>query len=75
MVEKILRNRNPDADVLPLGAVLLFDWDLGKLRKREKAYPYGMFMVGANEKVQGERYPHYMGYWLWQEKEYFINGK
>ena len=70
-----MRNPDPSIDVLPVGSVLLFVWDLGKLRQREEAYPYAMFMIGQNEKVRGERHPHYMGYWLHQEKHYYINKK
>lgn len=74
-IDKRLRSPIPGVDVLPEGAVLLFEWDLGDIRKREEAFPYALFMVGKNVKVRREKNPHYLGYWLYQEKDWFLNGK
>ena len=74
-IDSRLRNPNPQCDVLPCGSVLTLPWYITGLRKREKAYPYALFMVGLNKKVRSENYSHYMGYWLFQDKGYHIDGK
>ena len=74
-IDLCLRTPDPDSDVLPEKSVLIFPWALAKERKLDKAYPFALFMIGKNLKYDHQEEPHSLGYWMWQDKDYHIDGK